>query len=125
MPETFFDVHVYPVVRAKVRVDADVSPEMAVEDAENQIAVKLTQAGPFMVGGFEFEYAEQFSGALVDVIEDGERQGDGIGISAHPELNIQAKMHARTLESLIDGDLEDSLGQALGPIQSFLKALSL
>lgn len=125
MSKTYFDVHVYPVIRAKVRVDGDVSPEMAVENVENQIAVKLTQTGPFRVGDIEFEYAEQFSGALVDVIEHGERVGDGIGVSAHPELAIQAKGHARTLESLIDGDTGDSLGQLLGPIQSFLKALSL
>ena len=128
MPETktFFDVHVYPVIRAtKVRVDGDTSPDLAVEDVENQIATTLSQAGPFMVGGFEFEYAEQFSGAMVDVIEGGERVGDGIGIPASPELAAQAKEHASTLESLIDGDTCDTLGEALGPIQSFLKALSL
>ncbi len=125
MPKTFFDVHVYPVIRAKIRVDGDTTPALAAEDAEDQIATTLSQAGPFMVGGIEFEYAEQFSGALVDVIEDGERVGDGIGIPASPELDAQAKEHASTLESLIDGDSGDSLGQALGPIQSFLKALSL
>ena len=124
MSKTFFDVHVYPVMRAKVRVDGDTTPELAVEDVENRIAVKLSKHGSFWVGGQEFEYAEQFSGALVDVIEDGERV-DSIGIPASPELNAQAKEHASTLESLIDGDTCDTLGEALGPIQSFLKALSL
>lgn len=124
MSKTYFDVHCYPVMRAKIRIDDDTTPGLAAEDAENQIGVKLTQAGPFSVDGIEFEYAEDFSGALVDVVEDGERV-DSIGIPRHPELAAQAKKHATTLESMIDGDSEDLLGQLLGPIQSFLMAISL
>ena len=128
MSKTVFDVHVYPIIRAKVRVDGDTTPGLAAENAEDQIAIALSQAGPFMVGGVEFEYAEQFSGALVDVIEDGERVGDGIGIPANPELAAEAKKHASTLESLISsfpGGKYSLHCQALEPIQSFLKALSL
>ena len=127
MSNTYFDVHCYPVMRTKVRImDVDdTTPGLAAEDVEKQISERLCQIGLFTVGGYEFEYAEQFSGALVDVIEDGERVGDGIGIPASPELAAEAKMHAATLESLIDGDIKDSLGQLLSPIQSFLKALSL
>ena len=94
-PETHFKVNVYPVIRTAMTMDGDTSPEMAASQAEETIARELCEAGEFTLGGRTFDFAEDFSGAVVDVIEDGERVGDGIDLPRDPALVAQAKEYAQ------------------------------
>lgn len=87
-----YDVHVYPVMRVKLRVKAT-SPEAAAVAAEKHVAEKLNaNTNLYNIDG-EASFAEDFIGSLVDTLDDkGERVGDGKVIETQWE-DIHGEAH--------------------------------
>ena len=65
-----FDVHIYPIFRTKVRLEAE-SPDHAERMATGMIFDNFARLGHgFSVGRHEFEFADDTDIALVDLLDD-------------------------------------------------------
>ena len=126
-----FDVHVYPVYRAKLRIEAD-DPERGYAKAEATILETFVQFGHrHSTGDLELEFAEKIDGGLVNVLDVDGNQLTEFVIGKDGKIDpirSLAKQHAGTLDDLLTEDggrgRGDELDDALSPIIQFLGSIS-
>lgn len=121
MSQRTLNVHVYPVFRVElVGMHGEVGE--VVEAAEHAVLTACTAMKPMAIevpghGWRQMHFADGCGdAALVDVMEGPRR----VESSTHSAMYEQAKEHAATLESLIDGE-NDEFGELLMPIKRFLE----
>jgi hypothetical protein len=114
-----YEVHVYPIYRAVVKVPVSIAADTATAAAHAEnLVMEACQAGTnHYVGGLELVFAEGLDTSLVDRVKP---DGNVIGSFCHGVKHDVAMEHAKVLEELIDGK-QDELGEILRPIAIFLR----